>query len=381
MSWDSELSAIRPELEQFFEHLHQHPEVSWQEFETTKFLAGHLERLGVQVRTFPNRPGVIAEWGPESGPVVAIRSDIDALWQVVDGEWKANHSCGHDAHMTVVFGVVALLRKAFDNPPIRIRALFQPAEEKGEGAIFFCEQGALEAVAMLFGLHLRPVQEIPTGIFAPAILNGAAVHLSGKIHGTAAHGARPHLGVNAIEVAFSILQTIQAMHVNPVVPHSIKMTRITAGGESHNIIPDYAEFSFDIRAQTNQVLGEIVEEAKRRIQGVSTLYGAKVDIGESSRTVAAKGGGLARSILSEAIVACRGDESLSSDIVTPGAEDFHYYSVLNPGLEATMLGVGCNLAPGLHHPNMTFERHAMFDAMVILADAVHRAIQHFESVR
>ena len=97
-------------LSGIFQHLHENPEVSWKEYNTTAYIAKFLEGEGISYKTFDDCPGVIAEMG-SGEPVVAVRGDMDALWQEVDGEFKANHSCGHDAHMTIVMGLILQLKQ------------------------------------------------------------------------------------------------------------------------------------------------------------------------------------------------------------------------------------------------------------------------------
>ncbi len=381
MDWQTYLADIRNEMEALFNHLHSHPEISWQEQATTAYLAERMEQLGLRVSRFPDITGFVAEWGPPSGPVVALRTDIDALWQEVDGEWRANHSCGHDGHMTMVTGAVHLLKKALPNPEVRIRVLYQPAEETGEGARSLVERGAVDDVEYLFGVHVRPIQELRTGQFSACIKNGGAIQVDGKVTGVAAHGARPHLGVNAIEAAIAGWQAAQTIHVNPMVPHSVKITRMQGGGRSTNIIPDTAEFSYDLRAQTNEVLDQLVDELERRIRMACESLGATVEFRRGARVMAAQVSPDAQELLAQAIVDCAGEAALVREIVSPGAEDFHYYTAMRPQLKATMLGVGCDLAPGLHHPKMSFDRAALFDGMRILADVVVKASQVLINMR
>lgn len=372
--WRTWVAESQGAFQSMFEHLHEHAEVSWKELQTTEYLVQALRQIGLRVTTYDDGPGCIGEWGPETGPVIALRTDIDALWQEVDGEWRANHSCGHDAHMTTMFGAISLLLRALPNPPVRIRLLCQPAEEVGEGARRMVERGAVDDVQYLFGLHLRPIEELSMGEMSAAIFNGSADHVFGRIEGTAAHGARPHLGVNAIEVAFAIQQAIGSIHLNPMVPFSVKMTKLQSGGASANIIPDTADFSFDLRAQTNEAMELLAQTVTERITRTASVYGANVVLNWGARTMAARVGQEAHDILETAIVSAAGAAVLADDVVTPGAEDFHFYTVLRPALQATMLGVGCDLEPGLHHPKMHFNLEALWDAMAILAEAVVRAI-------
>ena len=115
---------LKARLLTIFHHLHQNPEISWKEFNTTKYLKLLLESEGFRIKTFDHFTGLIAEHGIGK-PVVALRADMDALWQEVNGTFRANHSCGHDAHMTIVLGVMFLLKKV--HVPGTIRYIFQPA--------------------------------------------------------------------------------------------------------------------------------------------------------------------------------------------------------------------------------------------------------------
>ncbi|GAA4713250.1 M20 peptidase aminoacylase family protein [Brevibacillus fulvus] len=354
-----------------FSHLHANPEISWKEVETTRYLEARARRLGLRVTTFEDCTGLVAEWG-EGKPVVGLRTDIDALWQIVDGEWRANHSCGHDAHMTMVLEAVESLIAAGFQPKGTLKILFQPAEEKGNGALKLVEKGMVDDIEYLFGVHLRPVQEMKDGFAGPAIYNGAAMFIEGEIKGTAAHGARPHLGVNVIEVASAIVNGLADIHINPVVPATVKMTMLQAGGESYNIIPDYATFALDLRAQTNQAMEELVAGVNRVVQGAAAMYGAAIKLTPGSSMVAAEVDEEAKQLMAQAIVDTLGADKLGEAPVTPGAEDFHHYTVSRPAIKATMLALGCDLTPGLHHPEMTFNREALVSGVEILARVVVR---------
>ena len=363
------IGQIKAELWDIFDHLHRHPEISWEEWRTTDFLRQELEREGYRVRTFADCPGVVAEIG--NGPLaVGVRSDMDALWQEVDGVWQPNHSCGHDAHMTIVLGVAKLLRRIGYEPPGTLRFLFQPAEEKGTGALKMIEKGAADGLTFLYGVHLRPIQEVESGYAAPAIIHGAAQCIEGRIRGMAAHAARPHLGVNVIEVGSAIVQELGKIHTDPQVPASIKMTKFHAGEKDANTIPDYAEFALDLRAQTNGAMERLVEGLRHVVNGVAAIYGADIELTERTRIVAASPDYEAQQLMEEAIIAVLGADKCVPPVVTPGGEDFHFYSFKKPELKTTMLGLGCDLRPGLHHPRMTFRRDDLISGVEILARVV-----------
>lgn len=360
-----------------FQYLHANPEVSWREVETTRYLEERMRALGLRVTTFPDCTGLIAEWG-EGKPVVGLRTDIDALWQEVDGEWRANHSCGHDAHMTLVVEAVETLIASGYKPNGTLKILFQPAEEKGDGALKLVEKGVIDDIEYLYGVHLRPIQEMEHGFAGPAIYNGAAMFIEGEIIGVAAHAARPHLGINVIEVASAIVSGLGNVHINPVVPATVKMTMLKAGGESTNIIPDRATFALDLRAQTNQAMSDLVEKVNKVVEGVSSMFGATITLRHGAKMVAAEVNDEAKELMAQAIADALGEKGLRPAPVSPGAEDFHFYTVERPHIKATMLALGCDLTPGLHHPQMKFERDALLKGVEILAQVV---IRTFDQVR
>ena len=220
---------LEQQVIQWFEHFHQYPEVSWKEFKTTEKIAQILASNEVSYRLFDGIPGLVAEIG-SGEEVIAMRADIDALWQEVNGEMRANHSCGHDANITMVLGALLSLKDL--KLKKRIRFIFQPAEESGGGALETMKQNVLENVNYLFGVHLRPIEELPLGKITPAIHHGAAVFMKGKIRGVDAHGARPHQGRNAIDVLVAIHQFINSIHIDPFEACSVKVTRMHADGGS-----------------------------------------------------------------------------------------------------------------------------------------------------
>lgn len=362
-----------PAIQALFDHLHNHAEISWQEHETTAYLADFLSRNGCQVKTFDNCTGVIGDWGNEP-PTVAVRGDLDALWQRVNGEERANHSCGHDAHMAAVSGVLLALNRMEPKPSGGVRFLFQPAEETALGALKMVEKGAVDNLDYLFGLHLRPIEEMPHGQAAAAIRHGAGCFFDGRIEGESAHGARPHLGTNAIEVGAVLVQAVRSIHVNPMTPHSIKVTRFAAGGNNLNIIPGHGIFGIDVRAQTNQAMDTLVASLKHVVASVARQFDVHIDLKMRSRTAAAEVHPAAQTIMKTAISESLGANNAHDEVITAGGDDFHFYTLERPNLKATMLGLGCDLKPGLHHPDMTFNRDALAVGTEILLRAVCHAL-------
>ena len=363
-------AELEQQVLQWFEHFHQNPEVSWKEYKTTEKIAEILAANDVTYRLFDGIPGLVAEIG-SGEEVIAMRADIDALWQEVDGEMRANHSCGHDANITMVLGAILKLKEL--QLKKRIRFIFQPAEESGGGALETMKQNVLENVSYLFGVHLRPIEELPLGKITPAIHHGAAIFMKGKIRGIDAHGARPHQGKNAIDVLVAIHQFISNIHMDPFEACSVKMTRMQADGGSINIIPGNAEFSMDIRAQKNEVLKTLIEKVQHGIKMIGSIYNIEISLDWYDRTPGAIVHEDAAKIAELSIIEALGINALAPEIHTPGSDDFHYYTVKHPELKAAMIGVGANLEPGLHHPQMTFDKKALFDGIKVVTTTLKNA--------
>lgn len=371
---NAQLEKLRPKIKEVFTHLHNHPEVSWKEYETTAYLQRYLENEGFAVELFPDMTGLTVTLG-SGKPVVGMRTDIDALWQEVGGVYQANHSCGHDGHMTMAVGLLLLTKELGIPKQGTVKVIFQPAEEKGQGALAVLDSGFIDDIDYLFGVHLRAADELADGLFAASLRHGAAKMVTGTIKGTDAHGARPHQGQNAIEAGASLVHALQAIHCDPVIPYTAKMTMFQAGGESANIIPGTAKFSLDLRAQQNDVMEQLFRGTERAIQAVSMQHQVAIDYEVMAEMAAAEVNEEAEQILAQAVIDIAGEEKLVRTIVTPGGEDFHFYASNRPAVKSTMLGLGCGLTPGLHHPHMTFNENALLPGIEVLSKAVELALQ------
>ncbi len=372
--------SLSKSMKHQFNHLHANPEVSWSEIETTNYLVQELEAMGLAPQRFPKMTGLYVDIG-DGTPRVGIRTDIDALWQEVNGEFQANHSCGHDGHMTMALGVAKILAEREQELPGAVRILFQPAEEKGNGALALLDAGVIDPLEYLFGVHVRSLVELPEGTHSPALHHGAARMIRGTITGIEAHGARPEEGINAIEAATALVDALKRIWIQPGKSGSIKMTQIQAGGTAVNIIPGTATFSLDCRAQQNDTMDKLMEGLERAIKSVEELYTVKIDTHVGAAIVAAQVDQDAANLLKQAIIDVVGEEHCGDEIVSPGGEDFHYYSFHKPSLKTTMLGLGCGVTPGLHHPQMTFTSSYLVEGAQILARAAEHAVREVEAGR
>lgn len=346
-------------LKKTYQDLHSIAEPSWQEKKTSRYIKDCLLKAGIQVKSYQNHYGLIAEIPGNTTRVIALRADMDALLQEMNGAIQANHSCGHDAHSTMVLYTALAIAKSNITPRHTLRFIFQPAEEKGEGAIRVMNDGALENVRCLFGIHLRPDKEVPFGKASPVIMHGAAATIKGTIKGIQAHAARPLDGINAIETAALLVQKLKKIRLNTDVPYSIKMTQLRSDNEATNIIPETAVFSLDARAQTNKIMEELENLAECVLQQVILETGAKIFWKKADFVPAATPNSEAIRMAEKAIAGIIGKENIVTSCISQGGEDFHFYSAKNPQLASTMIGLGCGLEPGLHHPNMKFNLDAL----------------------
>ncbi len=359
-----------------YQELHELAEVSWQETKTTAYLCKRLDDIGFSYQTFADQTGIVVTWeGETDGPTVGLRADMDALWQNVEGVWKANHSCGHDAHMTMVFHALRCLKETGFQPKGRVKVIFQPAEETGGGALSLIDKGIIDDVDYLVGIHVRPIQELSFGTASPAIHHGSVAMMRGRIKGLQAHAARPNLGINVVDSLSAVIAAVNAVKPDPTIPTSAKVTKVRAGSDNLNIIPDEAEFGIDLRAQRNEAMDDLIARVTKAVQHAGSANGAEVEIEVAARLDAAVPNPLMEQLVGSAITELFGSEALSAPPVTPGGEDFHFYPTRKPHVKATMVGLGTGLAPGLHHPLMQFNLDALANGVAILAASVVKAFE------
>lgn len=354
--------------------LHEMPEIGFEEERTSHFLGQGLSGVGYDVQTHVGGTGVIGTLhGTEPGPVLAIRAEMDALRHVVDGEACAIHSCGHDAHSAMVLTVAEIIgQRGIKCGTLKI--LFQPGEETLLGALRIIEAGAMDDVDIILGMHVRPVQEAARGQATPALCHAACRILEVDVEGQPAHGARPHLGVNAIDAAAAIVSAINAIHVNPMVPTSMKVTKLLAGGAAPNAIPGEAQMTLDLRAQENSVIDLMIDKATKAIHAGAASVGATARITLRGDVPAAEYAPDIVDIAREAILTVMGKDGLLPPIITPGGEDFHFYIKHRPAIKSGYIGLGCDLLPGLHHPEMKFDTDALLDGVNIFLYMVDKIL-------
>ncbi len=244
-----------PELLELRQHLHSHPELSGEEHQTAALVAGELRSLGWRVQEGVGRTGIVAELGPDQGPTVGLRVDMDALpveertgLPYASKRQGVMHACGHDLHTCTGLGVARLLA-ALPSLQARVRLLFQPAEEIAQGAIWMRDAGAIKGLDALFGIHVVP--NLPAGIVGirRGCLTAAAGELEILVRGEAGHGARPHQSVDAIWMAAKVVTELQqaiSRRLDALQPVVVSFGKVE-GGRAFNVIADQVRLLGTVR--------------------------------------------------------------------------------------------------------------------------------------
>lgn len=344
-----------------FNYLHSIPELGFEEFKTADYIATALEKAGYQVtRNVGGTTGIVAilDSGVE-GPTLGIRADMDALGHVIDGKACVRHTCGHDAHSSTLLTAAEELITEKTVKKGRLKLIFQPAEELGKGAPALIKAGVIDDVDYLLGMHIRPQQECHTGQIIAAMYYSASSTIIAEIKGAPAHGARPHLGVNALDAAAIAINSVNAIKMDPNASYSAKATRLHCDSGVTNAIPALATVTWDVRSSKNSIMDELTKKIFTAIENSALAIGAKAEIKIEKSIPAAEISTELTSLVKDVIVTEFGEKALIPEFHTPGGEDFFFYTKAKPSLKATYLGLGTNARPGLHHPDMHFDHEAL----------------------
>ena len=282
---NKEIQKISDDIYTYRRDFHQNPELSFQEYRTAETISKYLDSFGITHKTNIGGTGIVGEIDFGAGPTIALRADMDALpiQEIGDLEYKSKnegvmHACGHDGHMAILLGTANVLSKNKKIKKGKIRFIFQPAEEGGGGARYMIEDGCLEGVDEIYGLHLwnyQPLGEI--GVKEGPIM-AAADMFDIIVKGKGGHGATPQGTIDAIVVASHLvtaLQTIVSRDTNPLENTVVTIGEIS-GGENFNVIADQVKLSGTTRAYTEKNRIMIKNRMKDIIDGVSKAFGTEI---------------------------------------------------------------------------------------------------------
>ncbi|EKE31774.1 MULTISPECIES: M20 metallopeptidase family protein [Salimicrobium] len=356
-------------------HLHQHPELSFEEKETSAYIAEKLKKLECfEVHEQVGGYGIVAVISNGEGPVVGVRADMDALpitEQSSAGYASVNegvmHACGHDAHCAILLGVAHWVKEHRETITGTIKLIFQPAEEtadeEGEtGAEKMIRSPLLEDIDAIYALHMCPwlrTGEIQVND-GPSMANNDEFHIT--IFGEGAHAGYPHQGADPIWMTTQFLQTVYSMtgrRMHPLEIGTISVGQIHAGTAS-NIIPDRVDIYGTMRSYTDQVRYQLEKELLEKINMIHSLGGQyqwKIQKGEPAL--------INDEDLNEVVRKAAANFEIYNEPFGMGSEDFSH--MVNR-LKGTMFFLGCGLEKErmLHQPDFDIDEQALQKGLDIM---------------
>jgi amidohydrolase len=384
---DQHIAGLEPRLIDIRRHLHAHPEASREERETSQYLCERLHEAGIAARLAREGLGVLADVDvgrpADDAPRIAIRAAIDAL-RIQDEKTTPYasqnpglcHACGHDAHAAIVLGTAlcgAALRfsdQAFAGglPGLRLRFIFQPAEESSDGGAWMVEQGAVDDVAAILGVHVDPERKLGTVGIRYGILTANCDEVQITIEGQGGHAARPHQTRDPITALYQYLPR----SIDSRSPAVFSIGKLS-GGTLSNVIPSRVEVLGSLRTLERATREKLKDRIEAIVHGVKEASGTAIHVRfyESIDSVVndprVTG---ALEVAARRVLGSEGIEHIHE--ASMGGEDFSAYLTRVPG---AMLRVGIAppgfAAPFLHAPDFDIDERALaLGARILLRAAL-----------
>lgn len=349
-------------------HIHAHPELARQEHATTEYVAARLAEAGLNPKVLPGGTGITCDFGPEDGPRVALRADMDALpMQERTGASYSStvpnvaHACGHDAHTAILLGAAMALNSA-PSLPSGVRLIFQPAEEvMPGGAIDVVATGAMAGVTRIFALHCDPRLEVGKVAIRAGAITSAADTVEVTLHSPGGHTSRPHLTADLVYGLGTVITGLPGMLSRRIDPRAgtVMVWGAVNAGQAANAIPQIGSLAGTVRTGSRDVWITLENTVRDVIEGL--LAPLRIDytlnyrrgvppvINEPEST----------HIFVRAIEDI-GLDALAETTQSGGGEDFSWYLEEVPGAMAR-LGVWSGSGPQLdiHQPNFDIDERAL----------------------
>ena len=363
-------------------HIHAHPELARQEHATTEYVAARLAEAGLNPKVLPGGTGITCDFGPEDGPRVAVRADMDALpMQERTGAPYSStvpnvaHACGHDAHTAILLGAAMALNSA-PSLPSGVRLIFQPAEEvMPGGAIDVVATGAMAGVTRIFALHCDPRLEVGKVAIRAGAITSAADTVEVTLHSPGGHTSRPHLTADLVYGLGTVITGLPGMLSRRIDPRAgtVMVWGAVNAGQAANAIPQIGSLAGTVRTGSRDVWITLEDTVRDVIEGL--LAPLRIDytlnyrrgvppvINESDST----------HIFVRAIEDI-GLDALAETTQSGGGEDFSWYLEEVPGAMAR-LGVWSGSGPQLdiHQPNFDIDERALGVGVRTLVNLVEQS--------
>ena len=356
----------------FRRHIHQYPELSFQEYKTCQYIQQQLQVFEIEheVMATTGVVGIIKGKNPNKR-VLALRADIDALpiQEINTVEYKSTnegimHACGHDAHTASLLGAARILQELKEEWEGTIKLIFQPGEEKlPGGAAILIKEGVLQNPApdAILGQHVEPLLEVGKVGIKPGLFMASADEIYVTVRGKGGHGAKPHLCVDTILMASHLivqLQQLVSRNADPLMPTVLTFGKIFSEGGATNIIPNEVEIYGTLRTFDEEWRKIAHQKLKKSAQLICESMGGSCDfdikIGypfvHNDEALTAK--------TKTNMIQYLGEENVVDLPARMGGEDFAFYSQQIPAC-FYRLGVQNPNGTGLHTPNFNIDEHSL----------------------
>ena len=363
-------------------HLHANPELSYKEFETSKFVQSKLKEFDIPF-TVMAETGVVGliEGKNPSSKIIALRADMDALpiLEENDVPYKSKidgvmHACGHDVHTTCLLGAAKILNELKDKWEGTVKLIFQPGEEKNPGgASIMIKEGVLEnpKPQCIFGLHVHPGLQLGQLSFRGGKVMASADELYMTVKGKGGHAAAPHLAIDPILIASHLVLSLQQIISRNRNPHNPSVLSITAfnAGTTTNVIPNEVKIMGTFRAMDEAWRFEAHELIRRNatqlVQSMGGELDLHIDVGYPTVYNNEALNEKAKSKAAELLEAAHVEETE----LRMGAEDFGYYSQVIPGcfFRLGVMNKEKGITSGVHTPTFNIDENAIETGMAMMA--------------
>lgn len=371
-----------PEFIDVRHHLHAHPELSYQEYETSKFVQQRLTELGIpfEVKATTGVVGLIKGKNPESR-IIALRADMDALpiQEENDIPYKSKndgvmHACGHDVHTTCLLGAAKILKELSNEWEGTVKLVFQPGEEKNPGgASLMIKDGVLEnpKPQAILALHVNTILEVGQLSFRGGKVMASADELYFTIKGKGGHAASPQLIIDPILISSHLIVALQQLisrHNNPFNPSVLSITAFN-GGNTTNVIPNEVKLMGTFRAmdetwrfKAHDLMRKLTHDLVQSMGGEADLH---IDVGYpcvmNNERLTAEAMALAETYM--------GNEKVSETELRMGAEDFGYYAQEIPAcfFRLGTMNKAKGITAGVHTPVFNIDESAIEIGMGMMA--------------
>ena len=379
------VNAVRTAVDRHYDdmvtvrrHLHAHPELSGQEHDTSLFLYQRLSEHDFDVRIGPEGRGVVADQTPsgrhQGNGLLALRADIDAL-RIHDQKTVEYHSqcrgimhaCGHDVHTAICFGAFMAMHDLQQEDglpwPIRVRSIFQPAEETCAGAREMIDAGALDGVRAILALHVDPTRQIGSVGIRDGVLTANCDAMTIRITGRGGHAARPHEATDPIAAAAQLINSLYMFVPRRTDSQDAVVITIgqIAGAETQNIIPEWIELGGTLRTLDHKVRRRTIEHIRQLAEGIGQMSSTEIEVVFGVASGSVDNDPHLASIVRQAANWVVG-KNQTDEILRPsmGSEDFAFYLDHVPGV---MFRLGCasdrvGHSP-LHSPSFDVDEEAL----------------------